>query len=259
MHGREGQDLLDERVGSVLFFLNIRGAVKSENGNQEFFDAGPPNDPLYPNKWPTRLLPDFQATMEKCYINLQEACLRIMSAIELGLGLEEGKLQARCEPAASEIRLNHYPAVNLSIINKGNLRRTWPHTDFGIITLLFQDLVGGLECEDREKKDAFLAIDPADPRGPSEMVVNISDTLERWTNGLIRAAVHQVDIPPSLKGVTEGMCPDRYSSIFFFKAHRDTSVGPLPEFVTDGRPARYEEITALQFQHQRSSRTRQLY
>ena len=88
------------------------------------------------------------------------------------------------------------------------------------------------------------------------MVVNIRDTFQRWTNNAFRAGLHQVTIPPGMKGRDEGVCPDRYSSIFFFKADRNTSVWPLPYFVSDERLRAYDEVTALEF-HQRM--TQKLY
>lgn len=170
-----------------------------------------------------------------------------MHALELGLGLDPDALVKRCIPGASELRLNHYPAVEVAKLQFGNVKRTWPHTDFGIITLLIQDETGGLEMEDRRANSkpgsTFVPV-PPNPRG--QLVVNVSDTLQRWTNGLITAGLHQVSPPP---GFGSGSAlPERHSCVFFLKADRDTSVGPLAEFVTTERPQAYEDITALEYQ-----------
>jgi len=173
-----------------------------------------------------------------------------MEAMEVGLKLSPGSLVERCCPASSELRLNHYPQTDLQVLAEGKVKRTWPHTDFGIITLLFQDQVGGLELEDRRNPNTFMPVLPGPADGPTEMVVNISNTFQRWTNDVIQAGLHQVAVPESLKQKEAGFCPERYSGIFFFKAHRNTSVGPLPQFVMPERPALYEEMTALQYQQQ---------
>lgn len=188
--------------------------------------------------------------MEECYERLQDVCIDIMEALELGLKLKPGALVRRCVPAVSEIRLNHYPQVSLAALRNGNgnVKRTWPHTDFGIISLLFQDTVGGLELEDRKIPGTFVPVTCSKTDTNTELVINVSDTFQRWTNNVIRAGLHQVDIPPKMKGLEEGVCPDRYSSVFFFKAYRSTSVGPLPEFVTKDKPALYDECTALEYQ-----------
>jgi isopenicillin N synthase-like dioxygenase len=175
--------------------------------------------------------------------------------MELGLQLPSGTFVNRCKPDASELRILHYPQISLKTLSEGKVKRAWPHTDFGIITLLFQDGVGGLELQDRRNPTSFLPVLPPPPGGPSEMVVNISDTLQRWTNNVIKAGVHQVSVPRVLT-MNEGIVPVRHSAIFFFKPDRETSAGPLSEFVTEDNPAAYDEITALEYQKRR---TRVLY
>jgi isopenicillin N synthase-like dioxygenase len=224
---------------------------------QEHFDAGPLGDKVYPNLWPSEASqPGFQQFMEATYNSCQEISLQIMAAVEVGLHIDAGRLVDRCIPAASEIRMNHYPRISLEALADGRVKRTWPHTDFGIITLLFQDGIGGLELEDRTRPGTFVPVTPTSPGQQSEMIVNISDTFQRWTNGVIRAGLHQVSSPPAFKADKDGVLPERHSCVFFFKASRDTSVGPLPEFVSDERPAQYDEITALEFQQRM---TKELY
>ncbi len=167
-----------------------------------------------------------------------------MSACEVGLHIPEGTLVNSCIPPASELRILHYPSVSIETLKKGLIKRAWPHTDFGIITLLFQDSLGGLELEDRSNPFHFV---PVITETSNEMVVNISDTFNRWSNGTIKAGLHQVNVPPVMKESTEGLVPERYSSVFFLKAHREASVGPLKEFVSSERPAKYSDITALEF------------
>ena len=178
----------------------------------------------------------------------QKASLTIMEACEVGLDLAPGTLVERCTPAASELRLNHYPPVSISKLNEGLTKRTWPHSDFGIITLLFQDEVGGLELEDRSNG----TFTPVTRKDPYEMVVNVSDTFERLTNDVIRVGLHQVTNPVHMKGMEEGTLPERYSSVFFFKAHRNTSVGPLPAFVGPQQPAKYRDMSALEFHQEKT-------
>ncbi|CZS90732.1 related to iron/ascorbate family oxidoreductases [Rhynchosporium agropyri] len=264
-----------------------RGILMDE---KEHFDAGPAHDVAFPNKWPDRDMPEFRQFLEPFHERCQDLCLSIMEACEVGLRLPEGTLTQRCQLAcASELRLNYYPPVSVDRIREGRTRRTWPHTDFGLVTLLWQDDVGGLKYQDRQQSnsrsfmereygtglgpaavgdehDVFVPLTRGDP---GEVAVNISDTFQRLTNDILRAGVHTVDWPSGTEG-TEGAegaekgekaqgaterqeecaLPARHSSVFFFKAHRDTSVGVLPAFVTQQTPARYDDITALQF-HQR--------
>ncbi|KAI3328225.1 hypothetical protein F4824DRAFT_506772 [Ustulina deusta] len=124
-----------------------------------------------------------------------------MAAAEDGLGLKPGQLTERCKDAASEIRMNHYPSISIEKFLDGR--------------------VGGLKLEDRSKPGTFVPVIPIGPGRNREMVVNTSNTFQRWINDVIRASLHQVTTPPW------------HSCVFFFKASRDTSVGPLPHLESD--------------------------
>ena len=92
--------------------------------------------------------------------------------------------------------------------------RISPHTNFGALTLLAQDDVGGLQIQtpDGHWMDA--------PKVESSFVVNIGDMLHRMTNGLLKSTPHRV-INRSGK--------ERYSCPFFFDPHVSLTVVPLPE------------------------------
>lgn len=211
---------------------------------------GPLNDKAYPNKWNEDDLPGFQEFTTNFYDECQTLCLQIMAAFEVSLGLASGTLQERCKPASSELRYNYYPSVSSEKIVKGQTRRGWPHTDFGLITLLFQDTQGGLQYEDRGKEGTFrnLMRETED-----EVAVNISNTFQRWSNDFFPAGVHQVWLPPlteKQQAQKDYVLAERQSTVFFFKASWETSVGALPDFVTADRPSRYEDITALNYHKQ---------
>lgn len=162
-------------------------------------------------------MPDFQPFLEESYQIRQSTCFQIISAIELGLGLEAGRLTQCCQPAASEFRLLYYPPTTRDLFCEGLKKRVWPHTDPGILTLLFRDQVGGLEVEDRGTGMPRSFI-PITRESPNELIVNTSDSLQRWTNGVIRAGVHQVtgpDVAKELSGVD--ILPARCSSVFSLK------------------------------------------
>lgn len=192
--------------------------------------------------------------METYFDKGLQAAFTIVEACEIGLNLPPGTLVQKCVPSASsasEARILHYPRIPLRKLQNGLSRRIWPHTDFGVITILFQDDVGGLELEDRTRLGTFI---PVLKEHPNEMVVNIGDTFQRWTNDLLPAGLHQVSPPPSTdKEFATGELPARHSNVLFLKANRDVSVGPLPEFVTPQHPAAYNDITAHEFQLQRLS------
>ncbi|KAL9047248.1 MAG: hypothetical protein Q9214_000131, partial [Letrouitia sp. 1 TL-2023] len=171
--------------------------------------------------------------MEELFQRMESVAALLMEALEVGLGLPHGAFLEKMTPAgnSSEMRLNHYPAIDVGEIRGGRVSRIWPHFDLGVITLLFQDEVGGLEFEDRASSGKFQRINC---ERPTEMVVNVSETLQRWTNGYVPAGLHRVNVPETLENQQYGEIPERYSIAYFCKADREASVGPLKQFIHDG-------------------------
>lgn len=188
--------------------------------------------------------------MENAFESLEHACAKIMEALEAAFGLPKGAFLTRIthEGNASEMRLNHYPAIDINDIKRGGVSRIWPHFDLGVITLLFQDQVGGLEFEDREQRGTFKRVDNG---ATAEMVVNVSETLQRWTNDRLPAGLHRVSPPKDMESFDTGMLPERYSMAYFCKADRGASVGPLKEFVQEGSSPIYQEMSAIEYHQQR--------
>nr|QIW91883.1 OXY4 [Phialomyces arenicola] len=225
-------------------------AHKDLQDAKEHFDTGPAQDMQFQNKWPDKeMLPGFRTWMESYFDRSQAITLELMEALEIAMHLPKGAFVRKCLGHASELRLNHYPSITVQTLEEGKTRRIWPHTDFGIITLLAQDDMGGLEIQDKDHPNQFLPVRREDP---SEFVVNIGDTLERLTNGVLRAGLHQVTTPQHMQNRRDEMLPSRRSIAFFLKAHRQMSVGPLSQFVTDDRPSQYEDMTALGYQQRRT-------
>ena len=195
------------------------------------------------------MLPGFRAWLEAYFNESQQITLELMEALEIAMDLPKGTFVQRCQGHASELRLNHYPSISVKKLEEGKTKRIWPHTDFGIITLLAQDDKGGLEIQDKDHPSTFL---PVKMEESSELVVNIGDTLERWTNGILRAGLHQVTTPRHMQNRSDDVLPPRRSVAFFLKAHRQMSVGPLSKFVTDDIPSKYEDMTALAYQQTRT-------
>jgi len=184
--------------------------------------------------------------MEAYYNKCQEVSRRILEIFEVALDLSPGVFTSRVTENASETRLLHYPAVSIQDLKTGVSTRVSPHTDLGIITCLFQDEIGGLEVLDQQTGNFV----PVENEGRNEMVVNVSETFQRWTNDKIKAGVHRVTYPQHLKDVDEGMVPPRYSNTCFVKADRHALVGALDAFQSEKHPSLYDNISALEY-HQR--------
>lgn len=178
----------------------------------------------------------------------QRLAREILTAIEMGLNLPKGAFTKCMETEVDELRIQRYPPLSTSEIKTGKIKRCHPHTDFGFITLLFQDTTGGLEIEDRTSGGWL----PVVPTGePTEVGVYISDTLVHKTNGYLKAAVHQVMAPVSLKDKEDGVMPERYTIALFAKSDRHVNVGPLAQFITADTPQLFPNLTALELHNKR--------
>jgi isopenicillin N synthase-like dioxygenase len=111
--------------------------------SQESYDIGYEKDQLYANVWPPAGIHDaFQPTFISFFASAYDAEIAILQALSIGLGLPAQALSQLHEEKANELRLTHYPAVSRKEFSHST--RIAAHTDFGTITLLFQDCVGGL-------------------------------------------------------------------------------------------------------------------
>ncbi|OIW29073.1 Clavaminate synthase-like protein [Coniochaeta ligniaria NRRL 30616] len=222
---------------------------------KESFDQGPVDDDLYPNRWPDEAdLPHFRRCMESFYSAYQHVHMDLLRALAIGLHLRPGFLQDLCRHNTSEMRLNHYPAVDAAALRKdGATKRISEHTDFGTVTLLFQDAVGGLEVEDQTQPGCYFPVPAPDwaGGGPREMIINIGDCFQRWTGDRLRATSHRVVLPPEAGEWIE----DRYSVAYFGKPNRSQSVATLPEFVRPGEEPKYHSLTAWEYMQKKLALT----
>ena len=195
-------------------------------------------------------MPGFRVDMEDAFEKLEQTSAYILEALEVALNLPYGAFLDKVthKGNASEMRFNHYPAIDIKTIRAGKVGRIWPHFDLGVITLLFQDRVGGLEFEDRERGGEFQRVESSTP---SEMIVNISETLQRITHDVLPAGLHRVSVPSELADKEDGILPERYSIAYFCKADRDACVGPLDQFVPKGTAQKYRDVTAGDYHKQR--------
>jgi isopenicillin N synthase-like dioxygenase len=217
-----------------------------DNLFKESFDQGPAVDELYPNRWPDETdLPGFREFAQDFYEQCHRAHQSILEAISLGLGLSSTFLVDLCKTSSSELRLNHYPGGPMCTMRRG-ARRISEHTDFGTVTLLFQDSVGGLEIEDQENRGHYFAV-PCN--SPTQMVVNIGDCLQRWTNDRFRSTSHRVVFPYNID--QDAWVDDRYSIAFFGKPTRSQPVGSLRALLKDGEKPRYDDITAWEYNQEK--------
>lgn len=158
-----------------------------------------------------------------------EVCGQIMQAFALAFGLPSNYFEPQHDRHYSTVRLLHYPPVS-EAVEPGSIR-AGAHSDYGTITLLFQDSVGGLEIL---HNGAWIAA----PYAPGTVVVNTGDLMERWTNNLFRSTKHRVVVPPRPAAYRS-----RYSITFFYRPNIDANVTCLEPCQSPQHPALYPPTT----------------
>jgi isopenicillin N synthase-like dioxygenase len=177
----------------------------------------------------------------------------ILETLSLSLGLPPSiNLPSTHARSLFQLRLLHYPSIPLRTLLNNEKTRISAHSDFGTLTLLFQDQVGGLEVEileddgkgTRRGSGLFRAV----PYVEGAVLVNVGDLLMRWSNDRWKSTVHRVGAPPASlpsheNGVDENaICPPRYSIPFFATVDPDTVIECLPGCWGPGNPKRYESV-----------------
>lgn len=197
-----------------------------------------PNGP-WPNHWPDRFDDEgkvFKEHMMEFMTRCDELHLKVMSAIAVGLGLGEDFFVKSCWPGDNNLRLLHYPPVPKDTFRRNpNQLRLGAHSDYGSITLLFQDTVGGLQVQ--SPKGTFVNAKPI----PGTVVVNAGDLLARWANDRIKSTLHRVVEPDRCDedvvvlgekgdGGKEGAeyYPARYAIAYFCNPNFEEMIETLP-------------------------------
>jgi len=135
----------------------------------------------------------------------------LMAAISLSLGLEESYFAERytSDPLIL-FRIFNYPPHP----SPSDGEKKWgvgEHTDYGVLTILKQDDLGGLQIK---SKSGWIDAPPV----PNSFVCNIGDMLDRMTRGLYRSTPHRVQNKSGR---------NRLSFPFFFDPNFNVEVKPI--------------------------------
>ena len=165
----------------------------------------------------------------------------------MGLGLESNFFTPYCDAKDNTLRLLYYPPVQKQLLDQPSQRRIGEHTDYGTITLLFQDSVGGLQVKNHEGN--YVQATPIE----GTIVVNAADLLARWSNDLIKSTEHRVVSPPY--DPLSDSYPARYSIAYFCHPNFAATIACLDGTWDDQKPKKYPPINSLEYLVQRLSAT----
>lgn len=161
---------------------------------------------------PSRMKSVVYKYMEEC----SKTCQVVLQGIALSLGLRPSYFyELYTHTPTRHLLTVHYPPLTPEIQAKSE-KQIWgipEHTDFGLITAVFQDDKGGLQV--KTNHSGWIDAVPV----PGSLIFNIGDMLDKLTKGVYRSTPHRVRCHPS---------EDRYSFPFFFDPAFDAEIIPLP-------------------------------
>lgn len=240
-------------IGQEKVSLRLSKAeVEQERGGQgedqkESFEIGRDNEEGQPNQWPEDGV-EFKQVMLDFFERCKQLHAIVMRGIALAMKLEPDFFAEYVKQGDNTLRLLHYPAVPAEAFANGRVRAGL-HSDYGSITLLFQDSRGGLQVE--RPDGSFFDVTPIE----GTIVMNAGDLLSRWSNGLIQSTRHRVVEPP-LKVRSEGQgYPPRYSVAYFCNPDFNKTIEALPGTWDSKKGKRWEPINSGDYLEQRLSTT----
>jgi isopenicillin N synthase-like dioxygenase len=179
------------------------------------------------NAWPVS--PGFRETLLSYYDACAGLGARLHRAFASDLGLSHDFFDDKFDRPMATLRLLHYPAPS-----PGSEPQTGAgaHTDYGNLTLLATDDVGGLEV--RTRAGQWIEA----PVVPGAFIVNIGDCLMRWTNDVYVSTPHRV---------VNRSARERYSIAFFYDPNPDALVETIPSCVGEEGIVRYPPILAADY------------
>jgi isopenicillin N synthase-like dioxygenase len=161
-----------------------------------------------PNRWPA--LAGFRDVLEAYDAAMSELAARLIGLFAIALDDGAGELVGGFDPPTTWLRLLHYPPRPPDA--PADLYGSAPHRDFGAITILAQDDVGGLEV--RGVDATWIDVPPR----PGAFVMNTGQMMEIWSDGRLIATPHRV---LNTAGVERFSCP------YFYDPNVESIVKPL--------------------------------
>ena len=168
--------------------------------------------------------------MYRAFEQLSANLLRIFA---LALDIPEDHFMPLIDRHFSVLSAHHYPALTEPPL-PGQLR-TGAHTDYGALTILAMTRSrGGLEAQMAD--GTWLPVQLS----PGELVVNLGDMMQRWTNDRWVSTMHRVVVPENLNDAMSR----RMSVGYFMHPNYDAEIRCIPTCLTPGETPRYPAITA---------------
>ena len=174
-----------------------------------------------PNQWPADLK-GFRQSVTGYHDALELLSNMVLKVFELALNTDS--LSSYFMKPTTWLRLLHYPSLNIE--DPEDLFGSNPHIDYGFITILAQDEVGGLQVRDVDGD--WIDV----PYVKDHFVMNSGEVLRHWSNGKFLATPHRV---------VNRTGKERYSCPFFFDPNIHSRISALPSCVEEGVQSKYSD------------------
>lgn len=158
---------------------------------------------------PEEELPHFKETLDEYRAEVFKLSKRLLRLMALVLGKPADFFEDYLQNPLATMRLLHYwPLKDFQTeIGIGE------HTDYGLLTILMQDDVGGLQVLNSEKDMSWIHVLPIE----GAFVLNIGDMMARWTGNYFKSTIHRVvNVAPV----------HRYSVPFFLEMNLESVIEP---------------------------------
>ena len=182
-----------------------------------------------PNIWPPAL-PEMKQVLDAYYAAVVGCGEQLLRAVAVALDKPEGFFLAKFRKPLARGSIIYYPPQPPDAATEQF--GVSPHSDYGCLTLLWQDDNGGLQVRSLASRSWIDARPVA-----GSFVVNVGDLLARWTNDRFRSTVHRV---VNLSGRA------RHSIATFYDPDFSTLVDPA-ELDDGAAPARYAPVRAGEY------------
>ena len=184
--------------------------------------------PLHgPNAWPLAL-PRFRPALSGMFDSMRTLCDSISGVLALAMGLPREFFANKTNDPVAQLRIMRYPPQDYVPIDTVKRVGSGPHTDYGIVSIIWQMDAPGLEIQTHSGE--WISA----PLIPGTFFCVIGDAMQIFTNDLWKAPIHRV------VNATERL---RHTLVYFHDPNYHCRIAPLDVFVTPERAARHGETT----------------
>jgi isopenicillin N synthase-like dioxygenase len=163
---------------------------------------------------------------------MEDLNLRVLQIFATALGLAPDHFAGKVDRHISILRANYYPRQVAE--PRPNQIRGGGHTDYTALTILWQEDVPGGGLEVRTRTGEWIPV----PVVPGTFVVNLGDSMMRWTNDTWVSTMHRVVNPP--RDIAANLA--RISFAYFVQPNYDAVIECIDSCQSEDRPAKYPPV-----------------